>query len=413
MGLFPARSTRKNIWLYAVVGIVVLIIGWRIWQLQSGRDRRGFDSAVPVATATATRGDLTLFLNGLGTVTPASAVVVKSRVDGQLLRVHFKEGQFVKAGDLLAEIDPRPFEVQLQQAQGQLARDSAQLKNAQVDLARYQLLWSQDSIAKQEVDAQAALVRQYDGAVKVDVAQVADAKLQLTYANITAPISGRVGLRQVDPGNIVHAADTSGIVSIAQVRPIDVVFTLPEDNLPRLMQQVHAGAKIPIDAYDRALKLKLATGRLLAVDNEIDTTTGTVKLKAVFDNADDALFPNQFVNVRMPIETLHDVVLVPVAAVQSGTQGDFVYAVQDDGTVKLSNVNTGANDGEHVVIDSGIAAATQIVVEGVEKLRDGSAVDVVQRDGRELGKPAAGADTDKRRNSLWQRIKNSVGAGGR
>jgi membrane fusion protein, multidrug efflux system len=386
MGLFPLRVVHKKIWLtLAVIGVILL--AWRIWSVRgaSQHDRAGFDRAVPVATATALRGELKLLLSALGTVTATNAVVVKSRVDGQLLRVHFKEGQFVKAGALLAEIDPRPFAVQLAQAEGQLARDTALLKNAQLDLERYQMLWSQDSIAKQQVDAQAALVSQYEGAIKVDAGQIAAAKLQLTYAQVTAPASGRVGLRQVDPGNIVHTADSNGIVSIAQVQPIYVIFTLPEDNLPRLVQRMNKQTRntqdhIAIDAYDRTQKLKLATGSLVAIDNQIDTATGTIKLKAEFKNDDSALFPNQFVNVRLQIDTLRDVTLVPVDAVQHGAQGDFVYAVQADNTVKLQSVRIGESDGEHVVIESGIEPGSTVVIEGLEQLRDGSAVSVVQRE---------------------------------
>lgn len=420
MALFPPqnsgamKSQHKRWWLAVVLLIAALIIWY--WLGRNGaadaRERGGPDRAIPVASATAVRGDLNLLLNGLGTVTPANAVVVKSRVDGQLMRVHFKEGQFVKAGDLLAEIDPRPFEVQLAQAEGQLARDNALLTNAQLDLERYEMLWSQDSIAKQQVDAQAALVRQYEGAAKVDAGQVADAKLQLTYAQVTAPASGRVGLRRVDPGNIVSASDAEGIVSIAQVQPIYVVFTLPEDNLPRLAHKINeqklneqkpetqkAGAQksnapqaMAIDAYDRTQQLKLASGTLVAIDNQIDTATGTIKLKAEFKNDDGALFPNQFVNVRMPIETLRDVTLVPIGAVQRGAQGDYVYAIQPDATVKMQNVRVGESDGERVVIDEGLQAGTAVVVEGLEKLRDGSAVEVVQRDGVAQEKSAAAAN---------------------
>lgn len=393
----------------------------------------GFERAVPVAIVTAVKGDLKLALNALGTVTPAHSVIVNSRVEGQLLRVHFKEGQFVKEGDLLAEIDPRPFQVQLAQAEGQLARDTALLKNAQLDLERYQMLWSQDSIAKQEVDAQAALVRQYEGSVKVDEGQVADAKLQLTYAKVTAPVSGRVGLRQVDPGNVIHTSDTNGIVTITQVQPVYVVFTLPEDNLPRLLHKMNEGKtnaqklnaqksnatqSIIVDAYDRSQKLKLASGILSAIDNQIDTTTGTLKIKAEFSNEDGALFPNQFVNARLHIDTLHDVTLVPVDAVQSGAQGSFVYALQtpstsgdsreNTATVKLQNVQIGESDGERVIIDRGIEPGMAVVVEGVEQLRDGSKVDVVKRDGQKVEAPAKERTTvDESKKSLDKRKKTA------
>lgn len=428
MGLFPARLAQKKVWLPILLVIAVSFIVWRVWEVRSAgankRDRGGFDRAVPVATTTAARGELKLFLGALGTVTPANAVVVKSRVDGQLLRVYFTEGQTVKTGDLLAEIDPRPFEVQLTQAEGQLARDNALLKNAQLDLERYEMLWSQDSIAKQQVDAQAALVRQYEGATKVDAGQVADAKLQLTYSKVTAPASGRVGLRQVDPGNIVHASDTTGIVSIAQVQPIYVVFTLPEDNLPRLVQKLNSHQNIAIDAYDRAQKFKLASGALVAIDNQIDTTTGTVKVKAEFKNDDSALFPNQFVNVRLQIDTLRDATLLPVGAVQRGSQGDFVYVLQSpntDGdsrenkvTVKLQNVSVGESDGQRVAINTGIEPGTVVVTEGLEQLRDGSAVEVVQRDGEKIaladkGSGPEGKGADQKGGEKRKRKKPGAG----
>lgn len=413
MGLFPPRLPRKRIWLLAL-GLIVLTLAGRWWFVRggSGHDREGFERPLPVATATATRAELNLFLNGLGTVTPANSVVVRSRVDGQLLRVHFQEGQYVKAGDLLAEIDPRPFQVQLAQAEGQLLRDSALLKNAQLDLERYEMLWSQDSIAKQQVDAQAALVRQYEGAVKVDEGQVADAKLQLTYASVTAPVSGRVGLRKVDPGNIVHASDASGIVALTQMQPIYVVFTLPEDNLPRLVQKFNAKQNIAIAAYDRMQKIKLATGRLVAIDNQIDITTGTIKLKAEFNNEDTALFPNQFVNVRLQIDSLHDVTLVPVDAVQRGAQGDYVYVVQTDGTAKLQNVQVGESDGERVVIARGVEAGAAVIVEGLEQLRDGSRVDVVQSDGQKNPPAASKAEhaAGARPNKSFGQRKQPAGA---
>lgn len=420
MALFsPAHRHTARAMLRRGWPLILLLAVFVIWlwfgKADDGRKSRAgdFERAVPVAVATAVRSDLQLVLNALGTVTPAHSVIVTSRVEGQLLRVHFKEGQFVKAGDLLAEIDPRPFEVQLAQAEGQRARDSALLKNAQLDLERYEMLWSQDSIAKQEVDAQAALVRQYEGSVKVDEGQVADAKLQLTYAKVTAPVSGRVGLRQVDPGNIVHTSDTNGIVTITQVQPVYVVFTLPEDNLPRLIQKLNTKQTVAVDAYDRSQKFKLASGMLVAIDNQIDTATGTLKIKAEFNNDDSALFPNQFVNARLHIDTLRDMTLVPVDAVQNGAQGNFVYAVQADGTVKLQNVQIGESDGERVVIDRGVEPGTAVVVEGIEQLRDGSAVDVVKRDeqavqgaGQKMAAPAKeAASAEPEKKALGKRKK--------
>jgi membrane fusion protein, multidrug efflux system len=330
--------------------------------------------AMPVITVKAATGDLDVYLNGLGTVTPAATVTVRSRVDGQLMKAHFVEGHMVKAGALLAEIDPRPFQVQVAQMEGQLARDEASLKNAQLDLQRYETLAAQDSIAKQTVDTQRALVRQYEGTVKADKGQLGNAMLQLTYANVTAPVSGRVGLRQVDPGNIVRATDATGLVVINQVQPITVVYTVPEDSLPRVLQRLNAGQVLPVDAYDRGGGNKLASGHLLTVDNQIDITTGTVKLKAAFANENGALFPNQFVNVKMLVDTLRGATLIPTAAVQRGSEGNFVYAVQPDQTVKLKTVKLGPSDGSKVAVEAGVAPGEQLVIDGMDKLRDGAKV---------------------------------------
>jgi multidrug efflux system membrane fusion protein len=408
----PLSSLRKHFagrWWIVLVLLLCAIVAWHFGGKRNNRQGPE-DRPVPVAVATALQGELPLFLSGLGTVTPTNNVLVKSLVDGQLLRVHFQEGQLVHAGDLLAEIDPRPFQVQLLQAEGQLARDAALLKNAQLDLERYSTLWSQDSIAKQQVDAQEALVRQYEGTVQVDRAQVENAKLQLVYAKVTAPASGRVGLRQVDPGNIVHASDANGIVLITQVQPVNVVFTLPEDNLPRVAQKLTAKALLAVDAYDRQQKIKLASGTLLTADNQIDTTTGTVKLKAQFRNDDSALFPNQFVNIRMLVDTLQGVVMVPVNAVQRGAQNNFVYLLNADNTVKIQNVSVGDSEGGRVVIASGLEAGAQVVVEGLDKLRDGVSVEVVSRDGQVLARDDAGAAAqDKAAEKKPKRRKKSDG----
>jgi multidrug efflux system membrane fusion protein len=330
-------------------------------------------------------GDVPVYLNGLGTVTGLRTVTVKSRVDGELVRVAFKEGGLVREGDQLAEIDPRPFQVQLMQAEGNLLRDQAQLKNAQIDLERYQTLLEQDSIAAQQVATQEATVKQYQGIVAADQAMVANARLQLSYAKIAAPITGRLGLRIVDQGNIVKASDTNGIVVITQTQPIAVVFTLPEDQVPAVMRQLHSSKALTVEAYDRGGKNKLAQGRLLAVDNQIDLNTGTVKLKSQFDNEDETLFANQFVNIRMKIDTLRGAAIVPSAAIQNGNSGSFVYVVKDGQTVNTRPVKLGPVDGEHVAVLEGLQADERVVVEGADKLREGAQVKVMDHGGTITG----------------------------
>jgi multidrug efflux system membrane fusion protein len=379
------RSRRRWPWIVAAVLLVAAALGGWYWSTQAeapaakGKGAGGGrgDAAgrpTPVVASPARKGSIDVYLNALGTVTPRNSVVVKPRVDGQLMRVAFKEGQAVKAGDLLAEIDPRPFQVQLAQAQGQMAKDQALLRNAQVDLERYRTLLAQDSIAKQQVDTQEALVRQYEGTLQADQAAIDSAKLQLTYSRVTAPIGGRVGLRQVDPGNIVRASDANGLVVITELQPITVIYPIPEDNVPQIMQ-------------------RMASGEPVTVDNQIDTATGTVKLRAEFPNANLALFPNQFVNVRMLVQTLNDATLVASAGIQRGAPGTFVYIVKDDQTVTVSPVKLGPVQGEVTAIASGVSPGDMIVVDGTDTLPEGAKVELTTREGQAA--PAAKARTPR------------------
>jgi multidrug efflux system membrane fusion protein len=338
------------------------------------KGKKGFDPnrATPVQAEAARAQDVNVYVNGLGTVTPLRTVTVRSRVDGELLKVHFTEGQMVKEGQLLAEIDPRPFQVQLMQAEGQMAKDQALLANAKIDLERYETLFRQDSIAKQQVDTQAALVRQYEGSVKANQSAIQSARLQLTYSKVTAPISGRLGLRQVDEGNVVRAGDANGLVVITQLQPVSVIFSIPQDQLPLVLKK----NKLPVEAWDRENRVQLATGQLVTVDNQIDPQTGTVKVKAQFPNQDSRLFPNQFVNARMLVETRRGVVTVPAAALQRGVQGVFVYVVKEDSTVTVRPVRPGPVEGARVAVESGVAEGERIAVDGLDRLREGARVEI-------------------------------------
>jgi membrane fusion protein, multidrug efflux system len=335
--------------------------------------RSASGAPIVVATAVARSASLPIYLNGLGSVEAMATVTVKSRVDGQLLRIDVKEGQLVKHGQLLGEIDPRPFQVQLEQAEGQMARDQAQLENAKRDLDRYQTLIDQDAVTRQQLDTQVATVAQLEGSIKADQGAVDSAKLQLDYCRITAPIDGRVGLRLIDPGNMVHATDTTGLFVVTQVEPIAVVFTIPEDSLPGVVDRTRRGATLNVDAFNRDGTARLAGGRLLTVDNQIDPTTGTVKLKALFDNKDQALFPNQFVNARLLLDTERNQVIVPAAAIRRGPQNTFVYVVKDR-TAHSQNVSVGLVQGSDAAIAKGLSAGDTVIVDGIDELRDGSTV---------------------------------------
>ncbi|MDR9850824.1 MdtA/MuxA family multidrug efflux RND transporter periplasmic adaptor subunit [Herbaspirillum huttiense] len=336
---------------------------------------------MPVGVAKAQVQNVDVFLNGLGAVTPTATATVRARVDGQLMKLHYKEGQVVKAGDLLAEIDPRSLQAALTQAEGQLARDRALLASARLDLKRYQTLLSQDSIASQQVDTQAALVKQYEGTVKADEGSVASARLQLSFTRVTAPISGRLGLRQADVGNNVTTSDTNGLVIITQLQPITAIFSIPEDNIPKVLQQLQSGRKLPAQAWDREQKKKLADGVLLTIDNVVDSTTGTVKLKAQFPNTDYALFPSQFVNIRLQLKTEEGAIVIPTAAIQRGSKGLFVYVVKEDNTVTVRPVKTGPVQDDQTVITDGIAAGETVVIDGIDRLREGAKVEAVARGG--------------------------------
>jgi multidrug efflux system membrane fusion protein len=384
-----AHSPKPRRWLWPLLLLVLVAAGYAAYARfgatrdpAAGPGASSFaDRPIPVVGTPAKTGDIDVHLEGLGTVTPLRTATVRSRVEGQLMRVLFKEGQTVQEGELLAEIDPRPFQVQLGQAEGQLARDQALLANARLDLDRYRTLYEQDSIAKQQVDTQASLVRQYEGAVKVDQSQVANARLQLTYAKVTAPISGRLGLRQVDPGNIVRASDPNGLIVITQLTPITVVFTLPQDHLPSLMKRLNSGDRLAVDAYDREKKVRLAEGVLLTVDNQIDPATGTVKLKAEFPNIDGTLFPNQFVNVRLLLDTRRGVTTIPTAAIQRSSRGTFVYVVTPEATAALRPIELTAIEGENAVVQSGVAPGELVVIDGTDRLREGAKVELIERGG--------------------------------
>jgi membrane fusion protein, multidrug efflux system len=383
-----AAAWRRRWWI-GLLAVGLLAIGVYVFVTRAGEapsraatpGPTPLARAVPVVAAPARSRDMGVYLTGLGSVTPLNTVTVHTRVDGQLMNVRFQEGQLVHQGDLLAEIDPRPFQAQLTQFEGQLARDQALLDNAKIDLQRYRVLWAQDSIQKQQLDTQESLVRQTEGTVKNDRGQIDSVKLQLIYCRITAPISGRVGLRLMDPGNIVHTTDTTGLVVITQLQPITVVFTIPEDNIPSVLDQLTHGVRLPVEAYDREQRRKLSTGSLLTLDNEIDQTTGTVRLKAVFPNADNHLFPNQFVNARLQLDMKRGATVVPTVAIQRSPRGPFVYVVKSDQTVEARPVTLGVTDGDDVAIDTGLTVGEPVVVDGAERLRDGSQVTLQARGG--------------------------------
>jgi multidrug efflux system membrane fusion protein len=393
--LSPPPRRRRLVWIVIVVVLIVAgLLAWRHFSNRGassgagasqhargqGGGRHGgaglANQPQPVHVATATQGEMPVTIDSLGTVTPLASVIVKTQLNGTLQDVAFQEGQMVKKGDVLAQVDPRPYEISLRNAEGTLAKDQALLQTARLDLKRYQTLLAQDSIASQQVDTQASLVQQYVGTVKSDQANVDTFKLDLVYARITAPVSGRVGLRQVDPGNYVTTGDTNGVVVITQLQPISVIFTTSEDNLTAILKPLHAGTKMSVTAYDRANTQSLESGYLETVDNQIDTTTGTVKLRATFDNQEGLLFPNQFVNTKLLVNVIKDAVIVPTPAVLNGSSGAFVYVVKPDNTVTVRNVKVGPVDGERTSIASGLQVGERVVIDGSDRLKEGAKITI-------------------------------------
>src|ERR1700730_684474 len=396
----PSAKNRWWIWLLAAV---LLLTG--IWYYRGAHSKSKADSSnanssaaaaggsggkgkggavggspvVPVVVATAQHGDVPIYFTGLGTVTAFNTVTVHSRVDGQLVSVAFKEGQFVHQGDVLAQIDPRPFQVILEQAEGQLAKDQAQRKDAETNLERYKLLYGEGVIAKQQMDTQQSQVGQFDGAIQTDQATINSAKLQLSYSHVTAPISGRIGLRLVDAGNMVHASDPGGLVVITQLQPISVIFSLPQDQLPQVATKLRVGGQLAVDAFDRDNTAKITSGTLTSIDNQIDTTTVTYKLKATFTNGDNVLFPNQFVNVHLLVDTKRNLTIVPTAAIQRGPQGAYVYAVDSTNVVKIHNVTIAQTANDSVGLSDGVNPGEVVVIDGQDKLQEGSKVNPSRR----------------------------------
>jgi membrane fusion protein, multidrug efflux system len=385
----PSRPRSRRRWLLIPIGLLVLVAVYAFWPKsgasasnknpsaksdKGGKGGRGGAGPANVIATRARRGNINVYFSGLGSVTPINTVIVRSRVDGELMSVNYREGDLVHKGDLLLAIDPRPYQAALTQAEGQLLRDQAQLENARIDLARYQLLIKTKAIPEQQLATQAATVKQDEGIVKTDEGTVQNANLNVTYTKITAPITGRIGLRLVDPGNIVHASDQTGLLVITEVDPISVLFTINEDQIPTVVKKMRAGQKLAVDAFDREMKNKIASGTLITIDNQIDQTTGTVRLRSTFDNKSAALFPNQFVNARLLVDTHRNVVLLATAAIQRTSNSQYVYLVQPDSTVAVRTINIGVSEGEDSEITSGLNAGDAVVMTGADKLEEGTKV---------------------------------------
>ncbi len=402
------RGLRRAIWTLIAV-LVVCGLAWVLFFHKGGEAAGGNNQAgaakggrhggapgtMPTAVAVAQKGDVGVTLTALGTVTPLATVTVHTQIAGLLMQLGFTEGQMVRKGDFLAQVDPRPYEAQLAQYEGQLAKDQAALADAQLDLKRYQMLVKQDSLATQTLDTQAAVVHQDQGTVKTDQAQVNTAKLNLVYCHITSPATGRVGLRQVDVGNYVQTSDANGIVIITQLQPMSVIFVLPEDNIDQVVKGIRDSGKLKVTALDRSNSGAIATGELETLDNQIDTTTGTVKLRALFDNKDLALFPNQFVNINLLTSTLHDTIVIPTAAIQRGAPGTFVYLVKPDNTVTVKVIKPGPIDGQNVAVLDGLSQGDKVVVDGADKLKEGAKISIPAEQKPGEGKPADGKPGDK------------------
>jgi multidrug efflux system membrane fusion protein len=370
------RSPKRQFVGVLILLVIMGILGWYFRPMESlknaGRNKAG--EATPVVAAIAQIANIDVTRNALGTVTPLATATVRTQINGLLQEIAFKEGQIVQTGDFLAQIDPRPYQMALEQAMGTLQHDQALLKEAQLNLQRYRKLVAQDSIATQQLDTQESLVAQFEGNVQTDQGQIDADKLNITYCHISAPITGRIGIRQVDQGNYVQVGDINGIVTITQLQPITVLYTLPEDDVPIVMKRLADNAELQTTAYDRTQSTKLAVGKLAAVDNQIDTSTGTVKLRSQFDNTGYELFPNQFVNIELLVDTLKDAVTIPLAAIQRGTQGAFVYLIKADNTVTVRAVTTGPSQGDNIAVTDGLAAGDRVVVDGADKLRDGAKI---------------------------------------
>ncbi len=396
----PSKSRRGWLWLILLLvaaGAGALVVEhFNLLGTKTGRAGKAGPRSVPVVAAAVRRGDMNLYLSGLlGTVTAFQTVTVRTRVDGQIMKVYFTEGQMVKAGESLVEIDKRPYEVQLAQAQGQLARDQASLTQGRQDLKRDVELLKTKSVTPQTYDAQVSTVSQYVGAVKTDQAMIANAQLQITYCDITAPFSGRIGLRLVDMGNFVQAASQTALAVVTQLQPIAVDFPIPQDDIVRVQRKFNSGEEIVIEALNRDLSAKLATGKLLAIDNQVDVTTGTVKLKAVFPNEDNLLFPNEFVSVQLLIDTQRNVVLVPSAAVQHGPNSTFAFVIKSDQTVEMRQLTVGATDKDQTIVEKGLSPGELVVTEGTDKLQEGSKIEIRGQKSGGKAKPKAAQSSRK------------------